>query len=313
LNDPNLLPQINRATQGKYSPGSIFKTVVGMALLEKGLDPQREFYVAPNPANPARAIFRVGGQVIHDQAPPGNYDFKKALIHSSNTYFITNGLLMGIDVALQLGKRLHLGQKTGLPTHQENGGSFPSAEWNRAEWPSRRIANFCIGQDPVYVTPLQMAVLAAAIGNGGNVLYPRLVDRVYPSDPALGTDAIVFPSGKKRDQLGVSARTMRILHDAMLADVEDPGGTGKAAHNPDMRICAKTGTAQVQDAKGNLTSHNVWFLSFAPYPQPKYAVVVMVEGGTSGGGDCAPIAGEIYRHIVEWEKHPVSKQIVTRN
>jgi len=158
-----------------------------------------------------------------------------------------------------------------------------------------------------------MAVLAAAIGNGGTVLYPRLVDRVYPSDPTLPPDPMVYPSARVRDRLGVSARTMRILHDAMLADVEDPNGTGRAAYTPDMRICAKTGTAQVQDAQGNLTTHTVWLLSFAPYAQPKYAVVVMIEGGSSGGGDCAPLAGDIYRAIVQWEKKAAAPKPLARN
>src|SRR5262249_1589954 len=167
LIDPDLKPQMNRATQGKYAPGSIFKTVVGMGLLEKGLDPWKEFYVAPNPHNTARGMIYIAGKGIQDQAAPGMYDFKKALIHSSNTYFITNGLSMGIENIVELGHRSHLGEKTGIRTHQENAGAFPSSERGRSQWPPRSIANFCIGQDPVYVTPLQMAVLAAAIRNGG--------------------------------------------------------------------------------------------------------------------------------------------------
>jgi penicillin-binding protein 2 len=313
LNDPDLKPQMNRATQGKYAPGSIFKTLVGMGFLEKGLDPSREFYVAPNPKNPARGVIYVKGEPVKDTAPPGMYDFKKALIHSSNSYFITNGLAMGIENIIELGHKLHLGETTGVPTHQENGGGFPPLERARSQWPPRSIANFCIGQDPVYVTPLQMTVLAAAIANGGTVLYPRLVERVYPSDPTAPPEPIVYPA-RVRDHLGISTRTMRILHEAMLADVEDANGTGRAAYTPDMRVCGKTGTAQIQDAHGNLTTHTVWMLSFAPYPQPKYAVVVMVEGGTSGGGDCAPLAGEIYRAIVQWEKTAAApKPIATNN
>jgi penicillin-binding protein 2 len=313
LNDPELMPQMNRATQGRYAPGSIFKTVVGMGLLEEGLDPLKEFYVAPDPRNPAKGVIYVG-RAIQDQARPGMYDFKKALIHSSNSYFITNGILMGIERAVAIGMQLHLGEKTGIPTHQENSGEFPNLDRIRSHWYQGDTANFCIGQNPVLVTPLQMTVVAAAIANGGTVLYPRLVDRIYASDPTAPSDPIVMPSGRVRGRLQVSQRTMRLLHDAMLADVEDPGGTGTAARVAEMRVCAKTGTAQVKNTANQTTSHNVWFMSFAPYERPKYAVVVMVEGGTSGGGDCAPLAGDIYRAIVQSEKKAAApKPLAARN
>jgi penicillin-binding protein 2 len=124
---------------------------------------------------------------------------------------------------------------------------------------------------------------------------------------------VSFPKGRIRDRLGVSKRTMDILREAMLADVEDPAGTGTAARLPDLRICGKTGTAQVKDPHGNTISHNVWFLSFAPYAAPRYAVVVMVEGGHSGGTDCAPIGGEIYRAIRDWEKAGAPKAVAANH
>jgi cell division protein FtsI/penicillin-binding protein 2 len=102
-----------------------------------------------------------------------------------------------------------------------------------------------------------------------------------------------------RDNLGVSARSIKILHDAMLAETEDAEGTGKAAFVPGLRICGKTGTAQVTDSSNHLTGYNFWFASFAPYEHPRYAVVVLVESvnNGSGGGICAPIAHEVYATI----------------
>jgi penicillin-binding protein 2 len=88
------------------------------------------------------------------------------------------------------------------------------------------------------------------------------------------------------------------VHDAMLADVEDKDeGTGRLASVEGLRICAKTGTAQVKDPHGNTIDHTTWFASFAPYENPRYVVVVMVEGGASGGGTCAPVARQIYTAI----------------
>jgi penicillin-binding protein 2 len=95
------------------------------------------------------------------------------------------------------------------------------------------------------------------------------------------------------------------LYNAMLGETEDPEGTGKAAVVGEaMRICGKTGTAQVQDSSGRLVGHNYWFASFAPFEKPRYVVIVMVQSndeGGSGGANCAPIAHDIYEKILEKE------------
>jgi peptidoglycan glycosyltransferase len=85
----------------------------------------------------------------------------------------------------------------------------------------------------------------------------------------------------------------------MLAETEDPEGTGHAAVVPGLRICGKTGTAQVMDAHNREIDRTTWFASFAPYEHPRYAVVVMVESGTYGGPTCAPIAHDIYAEILK--------------
>jgi penicillin-binding protein 2 len=147
-----------------------------------------------------------------------------------------------------------------------------------------------------------MAVVTAAIANGGKVLRPRLVDRIEPQDPTLGGQTNYHPSVQVRDELNVNPRNLEILREAMLADVEDPDGTGVKAAVPGMRISGKTGTAQVKNAQGALVTHITWFISFAPYENPRYAVVAMVEGGSSGSGTCAPIVRHIYTAILEWER-----------
>lgn len=296
LNNEALRPQVNRATQEHYAPGSIFKVVVGLACLENGLDPGAVYQVQPDPANPARGCIFVGRQKKRDTAPPGDYDFRRALLRSCNSYFITNGLRRGVlERVIALGGRLHLGQRVGLPTRQEAAGVFPSQRQVAAPaWRDGDTANLCIGQGPIAVTPLQMAVATAAIANGGVVFWPRLVQRLEPQESDFEHSVREFPAGRERDRLGVSARSLRILHEAMLADTEDQEGTGRAAAVPGLRVCGKTGTAQVTDAQNRLVGHNTWFISFAPYDSPRYAVVVFVEDGASGGATCAPIAREIY-------------------
>ena len=190
----------------------------------------------------------------------------------------------------------------GCSTLQDGRGSFPSLRRLSSGWTDGNTGNLCIGQDPVWVTPLQVAVLTAAIANGGDVLWPRLVDRIEASDPTLAPASEVAPSAQVRDHLGVSARTIRIMHDAMLADTEDSDGTGKGARVPGLRICAKTGTAQVQDERNIKKGLTTWFASFAPFEKPRYAVVVMVEDGETGGKTCAPIAHDIYAAILDRER-----------
>ena len=300
--DPVMRPEINRATQENYQPGSVFKTVVAMAALDAGLDPDECITVEPNPAKPTAGLFHVGRQAFRDTAPPGDdYNFRKALKLSSNSYFIHYGLWTGAERIVALGHRLHFGEYTGLQTRQDKPGTFPSFERLKSNWRDGDTANMCIGQGEVDITPVQVAVLTSAIANGGHVLWPRLVDRIETADPTVNEAPTIFPS-QVRDELNVKESTLRTLKEAMLADVEDADGSGRRAATPGLRICGKTGTADKRNARGELEEEITWFSSFAPYDQPRYAVVVMVEGGASGGRTCAPVAGKIYQAILEREQ-----------
>ena len=304
LNDPVMLPLINRATYGAYAPGSIFKMVVGLAGLEAGTIHPNELYDSPGYyqlGNPPR------GRPWRDLAEggrPAKFDFKKALKLSSNAYFIHHGLIIGPDKILALCKRLHLGEKAGLPTGQEVAGTLPSREWQAANlpgWHDGDTANLSIGQGYLTVTPMQMAVMTAAIANGGSVFWPRLISRIEPQPASPDDPARLLPAGRVRDTLGVSRASLEIVHKAMLADVEERDGTGRRAAVPGMRICGKTGTAQITRGRV-VTDHTAWFVSFAPYDEPRHAVVVMVESGAGGGETCAPIARQVYEAIHGLEK-----------
>ena len=317
LSDPKLRPEINRATQENYAPGSIFKPVIGLAALENGLDPNAKIYNPENPEDPGHGYYKFSASFSkRDTALPGDYDFNRAIERSCNTYFITVGLRTGIEKIVRLAEKFHFGERMNLPTRQETSGDFPTLEQvSRRDWRDGNTADVCIGQE-IDVTPLQMAAAYSAIANGGTVLWPRLVERIEPQDPAGGGTVTNFPAGLVRDHIGVSVRSLKILREAMLGETEDPEGTGKAAVvGPEMRICGKTGTAQVKDERGQLTGYNFWFASFAPYENPKYAVVVMVqsEGRGSGGLVCAPIAHDIYAEILKKENAPAPKTLAEAN
>ncbi len=303
-----LFAQKNRATQERYAPGSIFKMVVGLACLEAGFDPKAQLCVAENPSEPGKGYVKVRNRIIRDTAPPGYYDFRRGLMRSCNSYFVTNGLRVGPERIVRLGEKFHLGEKIGLPLRQETAGTFPSLDRIETGWTDGNTANISIGQDPVLVTPLQIAVLTSALANGGKVLWPRFVQRIEPQDPMSGAQPVLYPPRPPRDDLGVSARNLAILHDAMVADTEDPEGTGRPAAVPGLRVCGKTGTAQVQDERNRKIGQTTWFASFAPYDapgsgvKPRWAVVVMVENGKSGEHTCAPVAGKIYAALLDRER-----------
>jgi len=307
LRDPQLTPEINRASYASYIPGSIFKPVVALAALENGLNPNEIYQVQANPEDPQHGFIKVGSRKIKDTVHPGSYDLRRAIQQSSNAYFIYNGLRTGIEKIIELGEKFHFGERENLPTLQDAHGIFPTFERvHESDWHDGDSANIFFGQGEVNVTPMQIATAYSAIANGGTVLWPRLVERIEPQDPAGGEPPTVFPSGLVRGHLGVSPHSLHLLGAAMMSETEDPAGTGYPAfhlHGDPLnwRVCGKTGTAQREDEHRKIIGWNYWFASFAPYENPRYAVVVMVQSEMSGSGGsiCAPIAHDIYEEILK--------------
>lgn len=294
FNDPILSRQMNRAVSGAYAPGSIFKIVVGLACLEQGLDPE-EIYNSlgywPIP----------GSKPVADLAGRGEFNFCKAFYKSSNPYFINYGSRIGEERIIEMGRRFGLGEPTGLPI-SETGGYFPKPgiglKRDKSRWRDGDTFNLCIGQGEIAVTPTQVAVMTAAVANGGKVFYPRLVRAITQADGTPSGDGSAL-GGQIRNEIKVSARSLDILRDAMLKDVEV--GTGSKASIKDFHVCGKTGTAQIKNPDRPV-DHITWFASYAPFESPRYAVVVMVESGISGGGTSAPIARDIYLALIASEK-----------
>lgn len=304
LDDPILKPQINRATYGAYQPGSVFKIVSGLAALEAAS-------MTPDTLVTNPGYFMLGRRRIDDLAPAGVYDFRKAFIKSSNTYFITFGLKCGLDRLLSLGHQFHFGEKTGIPLMQEVQGDFPQYEEVLGQWSQGNVANVCIGQE-ITVTPLQVAVMVAAIANGGTVFWPRLVQKFTAPEGSVDAEGLSFERGRVRSQLKIAPEHWAALQEAMRADVGDKEGTGTAAEVPGMEVCGKTGTAQITQGR-KVIDHSTWFASFAPYSSPRYAVVVLVESGISGGGTCGPVARKIYQAIQKREQRAGGRMTASRD
>jgi penicillin-binding protein 2 len=291
------LPRMNRVTDGAYQPGSIFKIVTALAALENGLNPDAIYMVESSPGAPGKGAYMLGNRRIGDTAPPGPYDFRRAFIRSSNSYFIDQGLKMGWDRLLSTAHRFHFGEQPGvqLPNKEQRIGWMPDGDEARAQrWQLGRLANFSIGQE-VTVTPIQMAVMVATIANGGTVFYPRIVERLETGDPLSEAKPDQIRPGQIRSHLSTRPEYLAMIRSAMRDDVLDEEGTGKSSRVTGYQVCGKTGTAEI---KGNgLKDKVTWFASFAPYESPRYAVVVMVESGASGGGTCGPVARKVYEYL----------------
>lgn len=313
LNHPVQKPMLNRATQENYYPGSVLKMLTALAALEmEKLDPKEIFNVEADPERPGKGCIHVGNRKIKDTVANGPYNFKEALKHSSNSYFIHQGLKPGVlQKMIMLGEKFHLGERTGILPRQETAGEFPDQTDLVRRWQPGDTANLCIGQGKVSVSPLQIAVMTAAIANGGKVFWPRLVLRLEPSDPQFGEKASEFPP-RVRDELGVKPENLRLIHEAMLAEVEEAGGTGRGAAVPGLKIGGKTGTAEIEHG-GHIVDKTTWFASFAPVDQPKWVVIVMVESGASGGKTCAPIARQVYVALRERENRLKSAALASLN
>lgn len=289
----DIAPLRNRAINGNYHPGSTFKTVVALAGLESGvIDPAYVYRSAGE--------FRLGSRVIDDTAGAGDFNFKRAFKKSSNPYFIWFGLQMGREPIVTMAEHLHFGERTGISLPYETPGILPTREYvrkNMGGWHEGETANISIGQGKVDITPLQLAVATAAVANGGSVLKPQIVLSVTAQDELVHPSSASTVRAEVRDHLPVSRRTLDIIQAAMLADTEEVEGTGSGARVEGYRVCGKTGTAQVFNRYNKLDHWTVWFASYAPYEDPRYAVVVMVDHGTSGGGNCAPAARKIYQEL----------------
>jgi penicillin-binding protein 2 len=242
----------------------------------------------------------VGRRVIKDTAGAGEFDFRRAFIKSSNPYFINYGRIVGPERLIDMAHQLHFGERTGIPLGQDSRAFVPTLETvrqARGRWVEGDTANMSIGQGDLTVTPLQLAVATAAVANGGKVLWPQLVLSVRMQNELMDPSKPPRVQPRVRSQLGISRQSLEIVRRAMLADVEDQReGSGRAAAVPDYQVCGKTGTAEVW--VGNRQDHyDVWFAAYAPYDNPRYAVVVMIEYGRSGGGTAAPVAGKIFERL----------------
>ena len=286
-NDPSQ-PLLPRATLGRYVPGSVFKIVTAIAGLGSGAITPETTY-KQQPAAEKTGLL-VQGFRVRDGHHPETGSTPLDLIHatevSCNIYYALTGLQTGGQALVDYAARMGFGQPLpfDLPTAASQvtsgDGSQPGGFVDNVE-----LANAAYGQAETFVTPLQMALVASTVANGGELMKPRLVTAL--SSDRSGTQTI-GPSSMGRV---ISATDAGSIRDAMVQAVEGPLGqeftTG--AKVPGVTTAGKSGTAQL----GGTGEPHSWFIGFAPAENPTVAIAVIVEQAGRGGEVAAPIAGDL--------------------
>jgi penicillin-binding protein 2 len=215
-----------------------------------------------------------------------------------------------------MAKKLGIGQTSGIPVHGESSGIIDGPEHlketnPRDSWRDALSANLAIGQGAMLATPLQVAGVMEAIGNGGTLYWPRLVKSVHrPGDRALEQ-----PMARVRTDLlseGLTRGGIELVRSGLWKAVNEDGGTARKAAGSGLEVAGKTGTAQVWRITGDdkIADNNVWFAGFAPFQQPRYAFAFLVQGAKSGGGVAAPLAAGTLRRIEALREQPfVAKKL----
>jgi penicillin-binding protein A len=280
-------PLLNRATQAGYPPGSTFKVVTAAAALDSGR-------FRPSSTLSGKSPITVSGVPLRNFSDEqfGVVDLTTALTHSINTVWAQVGVRLGKGVMKRYMEAFGFNRKPPLdyPDNQR----VASGEYLRADLlsPTSRfvdLGRMAIGQDKLRVTPLQMAMVAATIANGGTLMRPHLTDRIVDRDGRT-----VRRIAPRVEAHVMRASTAQALAGMMAQVVKE--GTGTAAALEGAEVAGKTGTAEI-DVQRNITQP--WFIAFAPVRRPRVAIAVTVQRSTGQGGTvAAPIARQVLEALL---------------
>jgi penicillin-binding protein 2 len=292
-------PFFQRVTRMALAPGSTFKPLTAIAGLEAGMKASTSIDCVGYLDHPNRdrcLIFR------HFGVGHGETDLSDALCQSCNVYFFKMARMSGPQPLVAWARQFGFGQLTGIDLPFEQTGRLPSPETaTKAQpWYPGDTLGLAIGQSRLQVTPLQMARFMAAIANGGELVTPRLKADFSPmfigsEPPVHGSSPSQSSSASKSRTLhGLHPTTMDAIREGLVRVVNDPKGTAyKTVRMKEVEIAGKTGTAE---AGGGLPDH-AWFAGYAPARQPRYAIVVVLEHGGSGGRQAGPMARDVLRKM----------------
>lgn len=267
-------PLLNRASQGLYPPGSIMKVITAAGILDMKPQTVNRTFDAPG-------FVTIEGRRIEDKQAQGRLSFAQAFAKSSNYVFATLGIEQGAKKFIEMAHAFGIGQKIPLDLPVQQSSIPSSGSLSKLE-----LGESAIGQGRVMVTPLNMALVAAAVANKGVVMAPRVVDQVRNPD-----GSILSTFKPKVLWTAIKESVAETLKNVMVSTVES--GTGRAAAVSGVQVAGKTGSAQNPHGQTH-----AWFIGFAPAEKPQVAIAVIVENGGAGGAEAAPIAREIIRTVI---------------
>lgn len=260
---------MRRATNELYMPGSTFKIVVTAAMLDNNM----QDYVVNSETELRTDVTNYGNK----KEIEGEVDLAQAFKTSSNIYFAEAAIELGKDKILEKAKNFYFSEKISLKGLGVNVGTLPESNSLNSY---RAVSNMALGQENVTTTPLHLAMIASTIANDGVMMQPYIVSKL--------TKPSFYRADSKSLKRCISSSTAKEIKDLMRLCVAE--GTGTAANVYGRNICGKTGTAEVDTAKGTAHAH---FIGFAPYENPEVAIAVVLENvddHVTGGGYAAPIA-----------------------
>jgi peptidoglycan glycosyltransferase len=287
LNRNQDAPLLNRNTQAGYPPGSTFKVVTAIAAIDSGR-------YTPDSRISGRNAKRISGVPLNnDQGESfGDITLTEALTKSVNTVFGEIGEKLGKATMKKYMDRLGFGRPVEVDLPRDERAASGERQRGRiiaATNGAVDVGRMAIGQDKLTVTPLQMAMVASAVANGGKLMKPHIADRVVDRDGR--TVRHINPGEMSQVMSADTASKVGAMMDQVVKE-----GTGTAAALEGIDVAGKTGTAEV----GHGCPNQLWFIAFAPAQDPRVAIAVTVECGTGFGGTvAAPIAKAVMQELLK--------------
>jgi peptidoglycan glycosyltransferase len=285
---------LNAATAGLYTPGSTFKLVTAAAALDTGTyTPDSTFEDPGYCVEYGQKVSNAGNPDQNGPEAFGQVTLAQGLQHSINSVFCKVGMQLGAKTILRYAKRFGFYSTPPLETPASERRASGLYQGGKPYWPKDfndvDPGRLAFGQERMLATPLQMALVAATVANGGVVPRPYVVQRIVGPDGSVVSSTHPQTLGR-----AIKPQTAQELTQMMVSVVQ--GGTGTAAQIPGVQVAGKTGTAET-----NVNGvYNAWFVSFAPADHPQVAVAVVVEKQPNGfgGSIAAPIAKDVLEALL---------------
>jgi penicillin-binding protein 2 len=303
IHSDRLKPELFRAIQQHYHPGSTFKMVTTLAALEEGI-------LKPGGTVYCPGYYRLGSYSwrCDKDSGHGTVDLTHALGASCNVFYYHLGDRLGSDRIAKYAHALGLGHPTGLDMTGEISGVIPDQAWHDKYTPGGYrhgfALNTAIGQGDVNVTPLQLLVAYTALATGGTVWKPQVVMRIEDDKGEVVKEFAPV----QQNRLQLKPESVMAIQLGLKAAVNLPFGTAYRSRLKEVEMAGKTGTAQVVKLGAKrlkaweidyFERDHAWFVAFAPADDPRIAVVVLNEHSGFGASNAAPTAAAMIKYYLE--------------